>query len=309
MLQKENSAIDYLLALRDGKIKMGLGVDSLMDDYIRFKPSQLNIILGHDNVGKTYWVMWYFLCLALKHEIKFCIWSGENKHGQLLRDMIQMYTGKRYMDLGHKEIVNSLMKLEYYFKFVNNEKLYKPKDLLKIFEDSDADCCLIDPYTGLDRGMSWEDNYRFLNDARQFCNLTGKTVYINTHPNTESGRSGMLYPKGSDFEGHLMPPLKDHVEGGKAFLNRCDDMIVIHRLIKHESMKFITMVNVEKVKDVETGGKITGMNEPMLFNFNSGFGFTQGFKDALETHRNISNKDKHITDAEKEIISNTHLPF
>jgi hypothetical protein len=111
-----------------------------------------------------------------------------------------------------------------------------------------------------------------MNKAREFVNKTGMTIYINTHPNTESGRSANLYTDG-DFKGHLKPPLKDHIEGGKAFLNRCDDMFVIHRLIKHETMKYNTMIGVEKIKDMETGGKHTGLNEQILCNFNSGLGF------------------------------------
>jgi hypothetical protein len=73
------------------------------------------------------------------------------------------------------------------------------------------------------------------------------TIYINTHPNTESGRSTNVYNEG-DFKGHLKAPMKDHVEGGKAFTNRCDDMIVIHRLIKHDIMKFVTWVSSRKSK-------------------------------------------------------------
>jgi hypothetical protein len=65
--------------------------------------------------------------------------------------------------------------------------------------------------------MNYEGNYRFLNMARQFVNETGKTIYINTHPTSESGRSGNLYPEQHHWKGHLKPPLKDHVEGGKAF--------------------------------------------------------------------------------------------
>ncbi len=34
-----------------------------------------------------------------------------------------------------------------------------------------------------------------------------------------------------------------------------------------------TMVGVEKVKDMDTGGKHTGLNEQVLCNFNYGLGF------------------------------------
>lgn len=284
MLSKHGDTLQYLLDVRDGKIKQGLGVDCFLDEHLRFKPKQLNIILGHDNVGKTYWINWYFLTLALKHNLTFCIWSGENQKGQILRDMIQMYRGKPFASLSHREISGDLAYLEQFFTFIDNSKLYKPDEILSLFKESEANVGLIDPFTGLDREMSFAGNYEFMNRARQFVNQTGMTIYINTHPNSESGRSGNLYQDG-DFKGHLKPPLKDGIEGGKAFLNRCDDMFVIHRLIKHETMKYVTWVGVEKVKDMETGGKHTGLNEPVYCMFNSGLGFQINGVDPLEKHR------------------------
>lgn len=285
MKETQGHATKYLLDYRNGNIKQGLGIGCTLDNYLRFKRKQLNIICGHDNVGKTFFINWYFLTLAVKHNLKFIIWSGENQSGQILRDMIQAYTGTPFMELTEQEIVSYSAYLEQSFTFVSNDKLYKPEELLKIFEDSDADACLIDPFTGLDRDMSYEGNYRFLNIARQFVNQTGKTVYINTHPNTESGRSGNLYPEGHVFAGHLKAPLKDHVEGGKAFLNRCDDMFIIHRLIKHQEMKYYTLINVEKIKDKDTGGDLTPMNSPVMCNFNYGLGFTIDNVDVLKDIR------------------------
>ena len=83
----------------------------------------------------------------------------------------------------------------------------------------------------------------------------------------------------------MKPPLKDHIEGGKAFLNRCDDMFVIHRLIKHETHKYLTMVNVEKIKDKDTGGELTALDSPILCNFNFGLGFTVDQIDPLKDYR------------------------
>jgi hypothetical protein len=185
---------------------------------------------------------------------------------------------------------------------VDNSKLYKPEELLAIFGNSNADACLIDPFTGLDRDMTYEGNYKFLNMARQFVNNTGKTIYINTHPNSESGRSGNLYPEQHHWKGHLKPPLKDHIEGGKAFLNRCDDMFVIHRLIKHKDMKFLTMIGVEKIKDMDTGGKHTELELPVLCEFNRGLGFTIGGIDPLKKHR----PKQKLTMIEKKL---NDLPF
>lgn len=282
-------SIQYLLDYKHDRIIKGLGIDTYLDNYLVFKKSQLNIIVGHDNVGKSYFLNYYFLVLALKHKLKFCIYSGENSKGQILRDMIQMYIGKKFKDLEDNEIISTCTFLEQFFEFVPNDKLYKPDELLSIFENSKADACLIDPYTALDRDMSYEGNYKFLNKAREFCNKNGITIYLNTHPISESGRTGNLYPKGHEWEGLLKPPLKDSIEGGKSFLNRSDDVFIIHRLLKSETMKYYTMINVEKIKDTSTGGGITPLNEPILAEFNSGLGFKIGGKDALQPLRQKKN--------------------
>lgn len=311
MLRKQGDETEYLINYREGKIQMGLEIGCYLDDHLRFKPKQLNIILGHDNVGKTYWINWYFLTLALKHNITFCVWSGENQKGQILRDLIQMYAGIPFKELTKTQIVNYSVFLEQYFCFVDNSKLYKPNELLQIFEQSGCKVGLIDPFTGLNRTMTYEGNYTFMNEAREFVNRTGMTIYINTHPNTESGRSGNLYVDG-DWKGHLKPPLKDHIEGGKAFLNRCDDMIVIHRLVKHPTFNKMTWINVEKIKDVETGGKHTNLNEPIFCNFGRGLGFEVGGVDPLtdlrpkKTRKQVENTTQHTFI--KSIINND-LPF
>ena len=62
-------------------------------------------------------------------------------------------------------------------------------------------------------------------------------------------------------------------------------MLVIHRLIKHPEHKYKTWVMVEKVKDMETGGKHTEMDFPVICDFNSGIGFQINGVDPLEPHR------------------------
>ena len=104
--------------------------------------------------------------------------------------MIQMYSGVPFKELEDTQIRSYSTYLEQYFDFIDNSRLYTPAELLEQFKKTDADCCLIDPFTGLSRQYGYEGNYEFLNMARQFVNETGKTIYINTHPTSESGRQG-----------------------------------------------------------------------------------------------------------------------
>ncbi len=284
IIEPHGSAINYLIDYKDGKIKQGLGIGTDLDRFMVFKRRQMCICLGHDNTGKTAWSMWYYLCLVVRYKLRVCIWSGENQKGQIMRDLIQMLAGIPYHDLSHHQIRRLYFWLENYFEFVNNKRLYKPEDLLNIFGESEAQICQIDPFTGLDRDMSYEANYRFLNEARQFVNQSGKTLYISTHPNTESGRSSMIFQEG-DFKGNLKPPLRSHIEGGKSFLNRTDDMFICHRMPGHKTMRYFTMILVEKIKDKETGGQITPLNEPVLCDWNYGLGFKINGVDPLENYR------------------------
>lgn len=288
MILESGHSSQYLTDYKDGKIKKGLGLGIELDEYLRYKDAQMNIILGHDNVGKSYWFEWYQLALSSQHDLIWCVWMGENSSGKVMRDLIQMYSGKQFSDLTYKEIRRYEIKIEHWFKFIDNSKLYTPNQILDIFDKVDVNGCFIDPYTGLDRPMTHEANYEFLNKTRQFCNQTNKTIYISTHPTSESGRNGMLYAKGHQWEGHLRPPMKAHIEGGKPFLNRCDDMIIIHRLTKHETLRTQTLIEVEKVKDTDTGGKQTNIDNPLMFSYNYGLGFLNQGIDAIKRNTGIS---------------------
>lgn len=302
MILENGHSTQYLHDFKEGKISQGLGIGCELDDYLRFKRRQLNIVLGHDNVGKSYWMEWYFLALATNHGLKTTVWMGENSSGQVMRDLITMYSGKHFKDLTYTEIKKYESFIEEYFKFVSNDRLYKPKEILDLFASSNTEIGFIDPFTGLDRGMQHSDNYEFLNYTREFCNKENKTLYISTHPNSESGRSGMLYPQDHEWFGHLKPPLKAHIEGGKPFLNRCDDMIVIHRLVKHQSMKFFTMIDVEKIKDRDTGGQCTELGKPLMFDYNFGLGFKIGGIDPI--NRNTNKLPEHIQNYYKPLEAN-----
>lgn len=274
MIIKEGSITEDLLNYHQGNIQKGLGIGiPEFDEFVSFKRGEFSIILGHDNVGKTYWFFWYALALSSHHNITWTVWSGENKPWQIVRDLIQMYSGKFFKDLTPMEIQTYQARIENWFKFVDNSKLYTPEDLLKIFDKSGTDAYFIDPFTGLDRQFGYEANYQFLNQVRQFCNKTGRAVYMATHPNSESGRTGRTHPKGHNFEGEVMPVTKEFVEGGKAFANRVDNFLCVHRYLKIDHMRYTTLISVDKVKDKETGGNITLRDQEIYCEFNSGLGF------------------------------------
>ena len=226
----ENESLKYLLDFKDGNIKKGLGIDCVLDDYYLYKQGEFNMVLGLDNVGKTNWIIWYLTTLSIKHEKRWCIWSGENKIGQIKRDIIQFWCGESLKELTKKQIISYNDLINKYFFFVDNSKMYSHKDLLRIFEKQNIDGALIDPFTGLNhnrRIAQFERNYEICNDVREFCNKTGKSIYISIHPQTESARR--VYPHDHPLNGHIQPPRKADCEGGQVFPNRVDNFICLHR--------------------------------------------------------------------------------
>jgi len=272
MLEESFNISEYLKDYHSGKILMGKGIGLPLDDFLRFKHSQFTIINGLDNVGKTIWMLWYMLCLSRKHDLKWCIYSGENKTGQLVRQLIQFHTGKRLEQLELKEVFLYEIEISKWFKFVDNSPFYKLDELLDIFSDGNYDGCLIDPFTGLDRGYTHSDNYEFLNKSRQFCKSTGKSLYVNTHVVSEAARRN--YAENHEYAGYPYPPNKSQSEGGQPFGNRADDFITIHRLNGHPLMNYKTQIYVRKIKDTETGGQVSPIDDPIEFDYNKGLGFT-----------------------------------
>jgi len=322
MILKKGFASKYLEDVNAGRIKQGLDIGCALDNHLRFKRGTMNVVLGHDNVGKTAWIMWYFLCLSVKHGMKWCVWSGENEAHQLMRDLITMYKGQRVQDMNIADVYNYDQQISQWFDFISKDQSYTPKQLLTIFRESGADGCLIDPYTGLNRNMTYEGNYEFLNETREHCNKHKQTIYINTHSTSEANRSNRLYSGKHEWKGHLMAPMKAHAEGGQAFANRTDDFIILHRLIHHTGMKHTLMAHIAKVKDIESGGDPTFLNSPILCGYNSGLGFVidgvnplTGVMDAynqtkqLAKHREEEEKKADEAQEKLDLEEDSGLPF
>lgn len=306
MILKDGFADKYLDDFYNDRIRQGLdiGVPSL-DAALRYKQGQFVMINGLDNVGKTAFILWYFLCLSVKHNVTWCIWSGENKSGQLLRVLIEMREGKKLKDIGEAKIYQTKAEILSWFKFVDNKGFYKNQDLYKMFKESGCDGALIDPYTGMDREYTHKANYDFLNETRNFINTSGMTVYVNTHPNTEAARR--TYPLDHDLAGYSMPPSKSQSEGGQPFPNRVDDFLTIHRLVGHPIHKFETLLYTRKIKDTETGGEVCGIDDPIVFEYNNGLGFVC---DGINPLTNTIKKDGQFKPIDLNMgFDNNDVPF
>jgi hypothetical protein len=70
--------------------------------------------------------------------------------------------------------------------------------------------------------------------------------------------------KGHKYEGMAMPPNTSDIEGGGKWGNRSDCVIVIHRFAAHEIDWIYTHIHVRKVKEMESGGRITPLETPLI---------------------------------------------
>ena len=274
-LHKENAGIEYLNSIRNGSFKLGLGIDCALDEHLRYKKTDFNIFAGHANVGKTLGILYYFTCLAIKHDLKFIVFSSENEIGGLKDDLISLYSGKAVKDLSDIDFEYAHYFVNEHFKFFDadnyfkvNRKLMTFRDILKECENHTFDSLVIDPYNSLGRcedikGNTHEYDYQVMAELRIWCKNNLKSLYLLAHGNTEALRK--TFQKGHDFEGFPIPLLSADIEGGGKFVNRCDNFVVLHRMTQHKSEWMKTEWHITKVKNTKTGGKPSFKDNPVIF--------------------------------------------
>ena len=108
------------------------------------------------------------------------------------------------------------------------------------------------------------------------------SIWVSTHANT--GALRVRHQIGHEFAGYPIPPLASDVEGGGKFVNRADDFMVIHRYTQHPTEWVFNHIHIRKVKEIETGGKPTIIDQPIrLRAIVNNVGFTINGTDILES--------------------------
>lgn len=273
MLINLNETQKKLDDIRSGVVKEGLKLNiPEMDEYIRFKYSNFNVILGHANVGKTTVILYLMLLYTKRYNLRWLIFSSENEPYSILRKLIE------FLDLNPLNKVESdnykthLDYINNHFKIVDTSELYTFRGLMDIAKATkeawDYQGMLIDPYNSLIKDHelmkgvgSHEYDYQACSEIRLFCKQKKVSVWLNTHANTNALR--MKHPIGHEYCGHPIPPLASDVEGGGKFVNRADDFWVIHRYLQHPTEWINSLIHVRKVKEVESGGRPTPIEDPI----------------------------------------------
>ena len=250
-----------------------------LDQHCPFKQGQLTTIVGHSNVGKTTLIT--YLLSRLIRTKKIMIYSAENKVSQLAR----LILGFTFQTDQHNKYFDFLRKQALFIKHV---KQYTYRDILEqigIAEDIGfkPDIVFIDPYNSLkkDRKLnSHEYDYEAIEDFRIFCKNTGISIFLNCHTVTESQR---IKP---DKNGEVPRPMASDTEGGGKFINKSDDVMVIHRNLyaMDTDERYVSLLFIDKVRNTEGGGYPTSYQDPIRFTFRKDW---TGFDTTEDQIRNI----------------------
>lgn len=279
----------------EAEIKSGVKWETLkyghkiLDLHCPYKQGQLTTIIGHTNVGKTYLIL-YLLSKLVAQGKRLLVYSAENRISQIARMILRFnfQTGSFSVD--------QFTWLSNHVMFVRHVKQFTYRELLEQISIADdigfeTDIAFIDPYNSLKEEPNRNGHTYHLEaieDMRIFSMQTQKSIFLNCHTVTESQRQKV------NQDGETPMPMMSDVEGGGKFPNKSDDTWVIHRHIWHriEEERYITLMQVGKVRNTEGGGKPTAWSDPIRWRFKRDWtGFTQD-ADEVEKYAPINFYEK-----------------
>lgn len=273
MLINYEKVTEHLNKIRNGEIKEGLTLGfPEIDEYFRFKPKNFNVILGHANTGKTTIVLFLMLAYSLKHKIKWLVFSSENEAYSIIRKLIEFLEQKTIDEISAKQFEKHNRFISDHFKIIDSTKMYSYRELLELCTSIKQawhfDGLLIDPYNSLIKDPKLitsvgghEYDYQATTELRIFAKKHSVAVWLTTHANTAALR--WTHRVDHPYAGYPMPPNAADVEGGGKFVNRADDFLVCHRYIQHPLEFMYSLLHVRKVKEVESGGRPTSIDDPI----------------------------------------------
>ncbi len=266
--------LPYLERAQMGKyFDMGRIGNDAIDDYLRFKPGEFIVTTGHANVGKTHTMFYLMLMQSITYGKKWLCYTAENEVHSIQRKLVEFLNGKPINMIDPQRMYSDLAFLDDFFKFINPNKILSAFELLDIYEEALADWdytgAFIDPYnslrtdqTRLGKVSMHEYHYEVASAFRVFSHSNQITTIVSTHPVTEAMRK--VHHDKHEYAGLPMPVGIADIEGGGKWGNRADCVVVCHRYAGHPVDWRFTHIHVRKVKETETGGRITPYSEPIV---------------------------------------------
>ena len=274
----------------NGKIPVGLDTgDAELDKFFRYK-KEFVIVNGHSNVGKTTMVLYLMINSSLRHGWKWVVYSSENRTASLKMSLIQFAMNKAISSLNYMQRKKAYEWVGNHFTIISNKQIYSYTDIIifleKILKQQAVDAVFVDPYNSLKLDMRnssigvHDYHYEAASEFLTFSTTHDVAVWLNMHAVTEAQRR-----KGND--GLPVAPYAEDTEGGGKFVNRSDCFVTIHRKVQHPdpNERKVTEFHVRKVRDVETGGEPTPLEQPVRFEMNTsrtGFRLYKSQKDLFQ---------------------------
>ena len=263
-----------------GKIDIGLDTgDPRLDEYFRYK-KEFVIINGHSNVGKTTTMLYLITNSAIRHDWKWIIYSSENRTASVKMSLMQFAMDKKVADMTYGERKQAYKWVQEHFTIINNNQIYSYSDIIlfmeKVMRQQPVDAIFVDPYNSLKLDMRntsigvHDYHYEAASEFLTFSKANNVAVWLNMHAVTEAQRR-----KGPD--GLPVAPYAEDTEGGGKFVNRADCFMTIHRKVQamDPEIRKMSELHVRKVREVETGGAPTPLEDPYRLQMNlSHTGFT-----------------------------------
>jgi len=270
-LATEEDYDEYLEKWRTGTFEMGksTGIEPL-DKHFLFKEGNLVIINGIDNTGKSS-VVWYLAMLScMFHGWKWLIFSSENRVGGIIRKLIEFYWSEPIDTMSEDKYKFAKQFVKENFDIIKvSEKMYNYQDILNMtklaFKKHQYKGLMIDPYNSLkvdipakSKNSTYDYHYEAASVIQLFAKKYNISIYLNCHVGTVGARN-------KDKSGYTKAPQKEDTEMGVMFANKADEFITIHRITQHETEWMYTEFHVRKVKETETGGRVTPFGKPIDF--------------------------------------------
>jgi len=257
-----------------GNIAVGLDTgDTLLDDYFRYK-KEFVIINGHSNVGKTTAALYLIANSAIRHGWKWLIYSSENRTASVKMQLMQFAADCRIENMNYSQRKQAYKWVQKHFTLISNNGIYSYSDIIlfmeKVMRQQDLDAIFVDPYNSLRLDMSGSSigvhdyHYEAASQFLTFSKTNDVAVWLNMHAFTEAQRR-----KGAD--GLPVAPYAEDTEGGGKFVNRADCFLTLHRKVQSPdpSVRKMSELHVRKVREVETGGYPTPLEDPYRMVMNS----------------------------------------
>lgn len=257
-----------------GKIEIGLKTgDDNLDEHFRYK-KEFVIINGHSNVGKTTSALYLIVNSVIQHKWKWILYSSENRTASIKMQLMQFASDRKVSDMSFYERKAAYEWVKEHFTIINNNQVYSYSDIIlfmeKILKQQPVDGVFIDPYNSLKLDMKGSNigvhdyHYESASSFLTFSKAQNIAVWLNTHAFTEAQRR-----KGPD--GLPVAPYAEDTEGGGKFVNRADCFLTIHRKVQSpdHNIRKLSELHVRKVRETETGGYPTPIEDPFRIVMNS----------------------------------------